>query len=169
MSTDQTFGPAHSDPDPDVITVLLGQHARVKNLFIRINSATGKAKQSLFDELRELLAAHETGEEIVLRPVSQKAAGDKVTDARNAEEKEANKVLTKLEKLDVDSAEFNAAFAEFEKSVLAHAQHEENEELPAVRAQCSEEERQQMGKRLLKAEKSAPTHPHASAAGSPTA
>ena len=169
MSTEQTFGPAITDPDPDVIAVLLGQHARVKNLFAQINSATGVAKQDLFDELRELLAAHETGEEVVLRPVSKKAAGEQVAEARNAEEKEANQVLTDLEKLDVAGPEFAAKFAEFEKAVLAHAEHEEREEFPAVRAQCTEQELQQMGKRLLKAEKSAPTHPHASAAGSPTA
>ncbi|MFC1415836.1 hemerythrin domain-containing protein [Streptacidiphilus cavernicola] len=166
MSIDQTLG--QTNAEPEVIAVLLGQHTRVKHLFAQVNSATGEAKQSLFDDLRELLAAHETGEEVVLRPVSQQAAGEGVAEAHNAEEKEANKVLAELERLDVNSGDFDARFAEFEKAVLAHAEHEENEEFPAVRARCSEEELQQMGKRLLKAEKSAPTHPHPSAAGSPT-
>jgi hemerythrin superfamily protein len=169
MSNEQTFGPPITDPDPDVIAVLLGQHARVKNLFAQIDAAIGQAKQGLFDELRELLAAHETGEEIVLRPVSRKAAGEQVAEARNAEEKEANQVLAELDKFDVTGTEFAAKFAEFEKAVLAHAEHEEREEFPAVRAQCTEQELQQMGKRLLEAELSAPAHPHASAAGSPTA
>lgn len=147
--SDRTLSPAITDPDPDVILVLLGQHARVKDLCAKVDAATG--------------------EEVVLRPVSAKAAGEQVTDARNAEEKEANEVLTELEKLDVTGQEFASKFAQFEKAVLAHAEHEEREEFPAVQAQCSVEERQKMGKRLLKAEESAPTHPHASAAGSPAA
>jgi hemerythrin superfamily protein len=167
--SDRTLSPAITDPDPDVILVLLGQHARVKDLCAKVDAVTGDAKQAAFDELRQLLAAHETGEEVVLRPVSAKAAGEQVTDARNAEEKEANEVLTELEKLDVTGQEFASKFAQFEKAVLAHAEHEEREEFPAVQAQCSVEERQKMGKRLLKAEESAPTHPHASAAGSPAA
>ncbi|QMU76715.1 hemerythrin domain-containing protein [Streptacidiphilus sp. PB12-B1b] len=163
----QVVGPATTDPD--VIAVLLGQHARVKNLFAQVEAATGQARQERFDELRQLLAVHEIGEEIVLRPVAEKAAGEQEADARNAEEKEANKVLAELEKLDVDGAEFAAKFAEFQKAVLAHAEHEEREEFPAVREHCSPQERQEMGRRLLKAEDKAPTHPHASAAGSPTA
>jgi len=43
-----------------------------------------------------------------------------------------------------DSPEFTSAFAQFEKSVLAHAEHEEPEEFPAIRAQCSDEEHQKI-------------------------
>ena len=97
----QTVEPTKVDPDPDVIGVLLDQHTRVKNLLTEVAAATGPAKQEQFDELRRLLAVHEAGEEAVLRPVSQKAAGEQVADARDAEEKEANDALSVLEKLDV--------------------------------------------------------------------
>jgi len=165
----QTVEPTKVDPDPDVIGVLLDQHTRVKNLLTEVAAATGPAKQEHFDELRRLLAVHEAGEEAVLRPVSQKAAGEQVADARDAEEKEANDALSVLEKLDVTGIEFAVKFAEFQKAVLAHAEHEEAEEFPAVRALCSPPELQEMGRRLLEAESRAATHPRTSTAGSSAA
>jgi hemerythrin superfamily protein len=167
--TNPISGTQASTSAPDVVAVLIGQHARIKALFTTVRTAAGPARQDAFEELRELLAVHETAEEVVLRPVSQKAAGQAVTDARNAEEKEANAVLAKLEKLDVNGTEFEETFAQFEKAVLAHAEHEEQEEFPAVVAATSPAERQDMGKHLLRAEHLAPTHPHAAAAGSPAA
>ena len=155
--------------DPDIIELLLGQHVRIEGLFARVKATAGGARQTAFDELRGLLAVHETGEEMVLRPVSKKAAGLQVAEARNREEQEANKVLAELEHLDVSGPEFEARFAHFEQSVLAHAQHEEKEEFPRVRAQCSAAELAALGEHLLRAEETAPTHPHVSASGSPAA
>jgi hypothetical protein len=116
-----------------------------------------------------LLAAHETGEEMVLRPVSASDAGTEVADARNSEESEANRVLADLEKMDVSSAAFASAFATFEQAVLDHAEHEEREEFPVVRDREDQDKLVAMGKTLQAAEKIAPTHPHPPTAGSPTA
>jgi hemerythrin superfamily protein len=156
-------------PEGDVIRILLEQHARIRELFADVMSAEGEHKSQAFDELRALLAVHETAEEMVLRPVSKDAAGEAVADARNSEEAEANEVLKQLEKLDVSSAEFDSMIAEFEKSVSEHAENEENQEFPHILSSCDEEKRQSMGKQLKRAESIAPTHPHPSTAGSPTA
>lgn len=156
-------------PEDDVIGVLYRQHARIRELFSTVLSETGDSRKHHFDELRALLAAHEAGEEMVLRPVSRKAAGSDVTDAVNAEEDEANHVLANLEKMDVTTPEFEAALRDFETSVNAHAEHEERAEFPAVLQQVDAAERQKLGQRLLKAEKLGPTHPHPTTAGSPAA
>lgn len=156
-------------PEGDIIRTLLEQHARIRDLFADIKSAEGEHKQQAFDELRALLAVHETAEEMVLRPVSRKAAGESVADARNHEEEEANRVLAELEGMDVGTAEFDRMFAEFEQSVSDHAEAEENEEFPQVLADCSVDERAKLGKRLRAAESMAPTHPHPSTAGSTAA
>ncbi|HET9170375.1 MAG TPA: hypothetical protein VFN97_13105 [Actinospica sp.] len=66
-------------------------------------------------------------------------------------------------------AKFNKKFAQFEQDVEEHAQHEEQEEFPAVNADCDEQEQRRMATKLLEAEQKAPTHPHPGAAGSPTA
>ncbi|MCX3063049.1 hemerythrin domain-containing protein [Streptomyces beihaiensis] len=156
-------------PDGDVVAILLEQHARIKELFATVKGAGGDAKKEAFDELRALLAVHETAEEMIVRPVAKDTAGKDEADARNEEESQANKVLAELEKLDVTSPEFDAQLAEFERSVVEHAEQEEQEEFPAVRAGCTEEQLQKMGRRLQSAEKMAPTHPHPAAAGSPAA
>lgn len=156
-------------PDGDVIRILLEQHARIQDLFADVASAKGDAKKEAFDELRALLAVHETAEEMILRPVSKPLAADGVADARNQEEAEANKVLADLEKLDVTSSDFDTKFASFKQSVVQHAENEEQEEFPAVLDQCDADKRRSMGDRLKAAESIAPTHPHPSTAGSPVA
>jgi hemerythrin superfamily protein len=157
-------------PEGDVVRILLEQHARIQDLFGAVKTTTdAQGKQQKFDELRTLLAVHETAEEMVLRPTSRKAAGDQVVDARNQEEADATKVLAELEKLDVDGEKFAEMFAHFEKSVLDHAEAEEKEEFPKVLSEVDEGQRRTMGSALLAAEKTAPTHPHPSTAGSPVA
>jgi hypothetical protein len=156
-------------PEGDVIRVLLQQHARIRELFADVKSATGEHKQRAFDELRALLAVHETAEEMVLRPVSEDVAPHGVAEARNKEEEEATKVLSKLEKLDCASTEFDTLLAKFEQSVSHHAEQEEAQEFPAILSGCDADKRKTLGSRILIAEKIAPTHPHELAAGSTAA
>ena len=153
-------------PEGDVVRILLEQHARIRDLFDEVKRAQGEQKKQTFDELRALLAVHETAEELILRPTARKTAGEAEAEARNHEEEEATKVLAELEKMDVSSPEFDDKFAAFEKSVIDHAEHEEQEEFPAVRRGCDEDHLKGMGSRLQLAEKVAPTHPHPTAAGS---
>jgi hypothetical protein len=162
---------AHADrlAPGGVISLLLEQHAEIRDLFGAILAAPEAQRQEPFDRLRELLAVHEAGEEMVLRPVSRKDAGVQVADARNAEEREAAHVLAELEQMDVADARFAAKLAEFEKAVSDHADHEEIEEFPAVQAAHTDEELRELGAKLLSAERRAPSHPHPAAAGSPAA
>jgi hypothetical protein len=156
-------------PEGDVIRVLLEQHARIRDLFDDVESAEGDHRQQAFDELRALLAVHETAEEMVLRPVSRQTAGESVADARNAEEAEANEVLSRLEDLDPASPEFTSMLASFRTAVEQHAENEEREEFPPILAEHDEDVRRGMGAQVRAAEAVAPTHPHPSVAGSPLA
>ncbi|MBP0459459.1 hemerythrin domain-containing protein [Streptomyces montanisoli] len=156
-------------PQCDIVALLLDQHATIKELFAQVESGQGDAKQEAFDQLRALLAVHEVGEELVVRPVAERTAGEKEAKARNEEEADATKVLKDLEKMDVSGPDFDRAIAQFKQAVTDHASHEEAEEFPALLENCTEEHRHVMGERLLKAEHLAPTHPHPTAAGKPAA
>jgi hypothetical protein len=156
-------------PENDIVGLLLNQHAQIRGLFAEVRSTTGEARKRAFDDLRALLAVHEVAEELVVRPVAKKTAGAEEAKARNDEEAEATKVLKELEGMDVTSAEFERTIAEFEQAVSDHADHEEAEEFPALLHQCAPEQRTDMGKRLLRAQHLAPTHPHPGAAGKPAA
>ncbi len=80
-------------PTGSVLAVLYDQHARIRELFELVKTADGPARQTAFDRLRELLAVHEAGEEMVVRPVTKKIGNGNVADARNEEESEAAHVL----------------------------------------------------------------------------
>ncbi|MEV7817666.1 hemerythrin domain-containing protein [Streptomyces flaveolus] len=154
-------------PGDDVVAILLRQHARIRALFGEVRGAAGARKHDAFNELRGLLAVHETAEELIVRPVAKDTAGGDEAHARNAEERQANKVLAELEKMDLSSEEFDVQFAQFQQDVLAHAGREEAMEFPALEAGCTPEQRQTMGRRLVTAERAAPTDSRPTAAGSP--
>lgn len=80
-----------------------------------------------------------------------------------AEENESKEQLAQLEKLDVDSAEFNQLFAGFQRAVLAHAEAEEQDEFPLLQEGADSEQLHRLERALEAAEKTAPTHPHPSA------
>ncbi|GAA1930085.1 hemerythrin domain-containing protein [Nocardioides marmoribigeumensis] len=154
-------------PEGDVVAILLEQHQRIEDLLDEVGTSEGDERQQLFEELRALLAVHETAEEMVLRPVTIDVAGKDVADARNDEEREANKVLKTLEAVDAAGDDFLTTFEELRAAVLAHAKAEETEEFPAILAGCDEDQRRGMGTLLRAAEKVAPTRAHPIAAGSP--
>ncbi|MCA1983798.1 hemerythrin domain-containing protein [Nocardioides nematodiphilus] len=153
---------ARALPEGDVIRVLLEQHAQIRDLFSEVKNHTGKEQESAFDALRALLAVHETAEEMVLRPVTEKVVGEDVAVARNHEEMAANAFLAHLEKMSLDDPDFAAQFAEFEAAVDKHAEAEESEEFPRILAECDVDQRQTMGRKIKAAEMIAPTHPHPS-------
>lgn len=152
-------------PEGDIVRLLLEQHALIRDLFVQVRAAEGEHRRRLFDELRALLAVHETAEEMILRPVSADAAGGAVADARNQEEADANRVLADLERLDVDGSAFDTMFEDFQLLVEEHADAEEREEFPHVLRACDETQRHGMGTLLKAAQAVAPTHPHPSTAG----
>jgi len=156
-------------PQDDIIGILLTQHARIRDLFTEVRDSRGEARKHAFDDLRALLAVHETGEEMILRPVSRRSAGPEVVKARNDEEQKATRMLGRMEKMDVSSPEFEHDLAELEQMVSDHAEAEEREEFPAVRGESNSQDLQKLGRRLRAAEQLAPTHPHPMAAGSPAA
>ncbi|HWA64756.1 MAG TPA: hemerythrin domain-containing protein [Mycobacteriales bacterium] len=147
------------------IDFLISQHEQVKQLLEAVKTAPAESRQETFDQLREMLAVHETAEELILRPItrSEIPGGDVVADARMAEENKAKDVLADLEKMDAASPDFLSAFTAFAADVLEHAGNEESYEFPLVKEHQDAEALDRMDAELKKAEESAPTHPHPSA------
>jgi hypothetical protein len=85
---------------------------RIRELFALVRDAEAEHMQQTFDQLRALLAAHETGEGMVLRLASRKDAGDEIAEARLREEDEAvgrsptSRTRTCLERTDPYSGDF---------------------------------------------------------------
>ncbi|MCU1657285.1 MAG: hemerythrin [Pseudonocardiales bacterium] len=146
----------------DVVEFLKAQHEQIKADFELVIARTGSEREQAFVTLRRLLAVHETAEEEIVHPRAKKerADGELVVKARLAEENKAKKVLAELEKLDIDSTEFEAKFRALQVDVLAHADAEERTEFGQLADQLDQDELQRMQRAVKFAESMAPTRPH---------
>jgi hypothetical protein len=150
----------------DVIAFLVAQHEQLRVLLTGVLVHRGDERQRHFDLARDLLARHESGEEMIVRPLTRDAPnGAAVAAARMAEENEAERVLARLEAMDVDSAEFERTFTEFRQSVLDHAEAEERDEFPLLRANTDPRALAAARQRVEVAERLAPAPPGRAAAG----
>src|SRR4051794_14430086 len=126
IDTQQTHG--------DLVEQLLHQHERVRAAIDDVaKTTTAEARQEAFDVLRELLARHETAEEMIVRPLTRGIArGEAVASDRMAEENDSKDVLAELERLNIASEDFARMFEKFALAVLTHAQNEEVYEFPLL-------------------------------------
>ncbi len=148
----------------DVVEFLKAQHNLIKDLFDEVfHASDAKGREKAFIDLRQLLAVHETAEEMVVHPRARRelGAGDKVVDARLEEEHEAKKQLSKIEGMDMDSQEFLDALKAFRDDVVEHAEREESEEFTGLQRALEPEELKRMEGAVRAAENIAPTRPHA--------
>jgi hemerythrin superfamily protein len=151
------------DSGADVVALLKAQHEQVKGLFQQVITTMGSQRTEAFNELRRLLAVHETAEEEIVHPRAREvmANGDQVVEQRLAEERAAKETLGQLEDLDIESTQFETAFRRFQKDVLAHAEAEERLEFVELSAGLDRSQLERMRKAYALAERVAPTHPHA--------
>ncbi|MDT5077021.1 MAG: hypothetical protein QOJ80_1658, partial [Mycobacterium sp.] len=61
--------PKNISNNPDVVDFLTDQHEAIKRLFIAtLDAADSAAQEKSFNELRTMLAVHETAEEMMVHP-----------------------------------------------------------------------------------------------------
>src|SRR5258708_38946052 len=88
-------------PD-EVVAFLKAQHNLIEDMFDEVLLASDpEAREKPFAALRQLLAAHETAEEMLVHPrVRREAdAGNAIVDARLKEEHDAKELLSQIEKI----------------------------------------------------------------------
>jgi hemerythrin HHE cation binding domain-containing protein len=147
----------------DVVRFLKDQHNLIKDMFEEVFSASSDdARRKAFTELRQLLAVHETAEEMVVHPRVRLEieGGDIIVDARLAEEHDAKEDLSALEAMDIGSQEFLDELTLFRGSVIDHAEREELEEFTLLQRALDADDLARMAKAVLAAEAIAPTRPH---------
>jgi hypothetical protein len=169
--TEQTTQPAEPH-EADAIDLLMGQHARIEDLFRAVLTQTGGAKRAAFDDLVRLLSMHETAEEEVIHPLARRRlnadTGEAVIGQRLAEEREAKQLLAGL----VDLAEredgggldesFDRELLRLRMMVLTHARKEERCEFGRLRHSVSADRLRTLAGAVRAAEALAPTRPHPS-------
>jgi hemerythrin superfamily protein len=146
----------------DIVAYLKAQHQQIKMLFGEVTAAHGEQRARAFFALRRLLAVHETAEEEIVHPAARRALpdGKGIIEARLREEHAAKKVLAELEKLDVDSSEFETRLLALQASILTHAEAEEKEEFERLPDHLDAARLARMRRAAELAEAIAPTRPH---------
>ncbi|MGD1109886.1 MAG: hemerythrin domain-containing protein [Mycobacterium sp.] len=149
-------------PD-EVVAFLKAQHNLIEDMFDQVLLASDpEAREEPFAALRQLLAVHETAEEMVVHPrVRREAhAGDAIVDARLKEEHEAKEMLSQIEKLDITSQHFIDELTKLREAVLDHAEQEEIDEFPYLEEGLDISELKRLTTAVRAAQAIAPTHPH---------
>ena len=157
-----TYERPESMSEKNVIELLLRQHQEIRELFGEVETATGTSRTAAFDQLRRLLAVHETAEEEIVHPYARRAidGGEKIIELRLAEENQAKKMLSELEDIGPDGSGFMQKFADLRAAVLDHAEQEEREEFPYVEKLATGQQLAGMARAVKAAQAMAPTHPH---------
>lgn len=147
----------------DVVRFLIDQHNLIKDMFDDvIHASDPKAREKAFTDLRQLLAVHETAEEMVVHPRARDeiADGDAVVDARLEEERSAKEKLSELESMDMASQKFLDELIAFRDTIISHAEAEEQEEFTKLQRKLEGDDLKRMAAAVRAAQAIAPTRPH---------
>lgn len=164
----------------DAISLLTRDHREVEQLFKQFEKLTDRAARSkkkiVMKVIREL-AIHAAVEEMLFYPAVRTAGlkadtrkGEEAADTvlESLEEHHIVKwTLAELEKMEPDEERFDAKVKVLMENVRHHVEEEENELFPSVRRLLGAGALEELGARMEKAKKLAPTRPHPRAPDSP--
>ncbi len=142
----------NDDSATGVVAAVQRDHREIEQMIENVESSTGDARRQAFDRLASKLKAHEHAEEAVVHPLAKDEGNAETVTELVDEETTASKALQQLQGMDVDSGEFDAAFAKLKKDVLAHAQQEERDEHPQILHDTSAEELERRAEQFEQAE-----------------
>ncbi len=155
----------------DMVSVLVKDHEEMKQYFRELEGTTDpKARRDIADRLTAEVARHSVAEEMHLYPAARKILpnGDELIDEEIKEHSEAEELLKSWEGMDGDDPQFMPTYQKIRDGLLHHIDEEEEPKLfPEMQAALSREEQEDLGAKITRAKKLAPTRPHPSAPDSP--
>jgi hypothetical protein len=154
--------------EPDVIDEIVKDHGEIKALFHQVESTMGDQKHEAFEALVHKLAVHETAEQEVVHPLLRDA-DERVMQERLTEEKEAETELNELYDMGTKDPLFQVNLERLKNEVLEHAETEEAQEHPKIRASVDRQRLERLAAVFRAAEATSPTRPHPNAPTSPAA
>ncbi|WP_069170101.1 hemerythrin domain-containing protein [Streptomyces griseus] len=157
----------------NVISELTADHREVDALFARIEEQPvgDERRRELADELTVELVRHSVAEEQYLYPAVRRYVddGDDMADKEIEDHAAVERLLKDLEGRAADEPAFDDLVAKLRYQVTAHVRDEEDRLFPLLAAACSPAALDELGDRIRRAKKTAPTRPHPSAPDTPPA
>lgn len=159
------------DGSTDMVSVLVKDHAEIKEYFREVESAPdAKSRRDAADKLTAEVARHSVAEEMYVYPAAREHLpnGDELVDEEIQEHAEAEELLKRWEGLDADDPEFMTVYRQIKEGLLHHIDEEEEPKLfPKMQAALTADQLADIGNKIEKAKKLAPTRPHPSAPDRP--
>lgn len=159
------------NPQPSLLTLLIGQHRAVDLTFVRLDRLARSGNETsdevgqLVDQAIKDLVRHSVSEEVHLYPTvrQQLDGGHELADREVAEHKEAEQTMQRLEKLQPSDGDFWPALHQLMTEVRQHVHEEEMTLLPRLQVACTDDELLELGRKLAQMQRQAPTRPHPAA------
>jgi hemerythrin superfamily protein len=155
----------------DMIDVLVHDHREVEAMFTELErpDVAPQRQRELVDQVIIELVRHSVAEEQYLYPTTRHAlpGGDDLADREIEEHAAAEEVMKQLDGMDPTDPRFAGLVAQLITDVRGHAAEEESDLFPRLQAACPQEELDELGEKIQRAKKIAPTHPHPSAPDTP--
>jgi hemerythrin-like domain-containing protein len=155
----------------DMVSVLVKDHEEMKQYFRELEAATDVGeRREIADKLTAEVVRHSVAEEMYLYPAARKILpnGDQLIDEEITEHAEAEQLLKDWEGMAGDDPQFMTTYQKIRDGLLHHIDEEEEPKLfPEMQAALSREEQEDLGAKITRAKKLAPTRPHPSAPDSP--
>ncbi|MEU1709875.1 hemerythrin domain-containing protein [Streptomyces sp. NPDC005706] len=157
----------------NVIQELTTDHREVEEIFGRIEAMPpgSKERKTLADQATIELVRHSVAEEAYLYPAVRKhvEGGGALADKEIEDHAQAEQILKDLEGLDADDARFDTLMTRLMSEIRSHVADEEQNLFPRLQAACTPEALDELGEKVRKAKKTAPTRPHPMAPDKPPA
>ncbi|MER7504449.1 hemerythrin domain-containing protein [Nonomuraea pusilla] len=158
----------------DVIDVLVTDHREVEEMFTRLEALTGtggEEAKTLAEKVVIELVRHSVAEEEYLYPAAREhvPGGGEVADHEIKEHAEAERTMKDLERLEPGDAEFWPTVHRLMDEIRHHIREEEGDLFPKLRQACTPQQLVELGEKVTRAKKLAPTRPHPSAPDTPPA
>ncbi|MEU0400570.1 hemerythrin domain-containing protein [Streptomyces sp. NPDC006197] len=157
----------------DVIAELTADHQEVEQLFAKIQGLPSgdPRKKNYADQAIMELVRHSVAEESYLYPAVREHVpqGDEMADQELQDHAAAERTMKELEGCAADDPRFDELMMRLMNEIRSHVADEENNLFPRLREACPADMLNELGDKVRKAKKMAPTRPHPSAPDTPPA
>jgi hemerythrin superfamily protein len=153
-------------PGSDVVDILTSDHQEMVELFSQIEGASDAGqRRDLADTLIAEVMRHAVAEEMYVYPAMEKNVpnGAEEVEHDKQEHDEIVKLMKQIEHLDPNEPTFMELVRQWEGKLRHHANDEESDQFPKLRAHIPGDKLVEIGEKVQKAKKLAPTRPHPTA------
>ncbi len=134
--------------DFDIVTLILSDHDAFRRWFVALEEMTEGAEQkAAWEDLRDRLEVHASGEEQVFYPHLLQEVDDSVDDTKHAvkDHNEIRDACRAVDEHEVGTDEWTAAVQNAREVTVEHLEEEEHDVFPPFKDSVDEEQRSELG------------------------